>query len=273
MPSNGLTTSMDITHASFNRTAPILSLNLCNRHTRLDRTVKTLPRYLKPTFLTQRYRSQLRSELIDTYNSLSRALTLQTHAFEASLAPDALDQAEEASAARYAALDRILVFLADCDSNDQTRDDGGISAMTSVEAICRVVIPINVLQDEFSPYHRHRPAFTATLMVDLYETLRYKIDLENCWAEYPDVLLWGTMSGVYISRGNARDKELWFSSQLAKGVRGWNAKTGQLRWEWEWNTIRHLLRNFYWNEELVAEEFKVRSCASFCHDIILSIVP
>lgn len=155
---------------------------------------------------------------------------------------------------------------------------------TPVHAICRVVVPIHIMQDELSPYQRHRPPYTATLMNNLYETLRYKLDLEECWAKYFDVMLWATLSGAYISRGNSRDQELWFSIQVVIGAREAKGENGQLKARWEWNEIKSLLKRFYWSEELVGEEFKVlvhpeprhgpetgRLTSDFCHRLMQEI--
>ena len=120
--------------------------------------------------------------------------------------------------------------------------------VTSIQAICLVVVPINVMQDELSPYRRHRPPFTATLMNNLYETLKYKLNVKECWAKYFDVMLWATLSGAYISRGNSKEKELWFTTQLVIGVRGRERKKGQLEGQWEWSAMKSLLQRFYWNE-------------------------
>lgn len=200
---------------------------------------------------------------METYQNLNVALSLQARAFEATLASEcnALSCVETAFAIRHWALNRILIFFADFNNNNRNRDispGGRTSNTNSIESICRVVIPISVMRDEFSP-HRRQQAYTVTFIDSLYETLVHEIDLETCWETYADATLWATLSGIHIARGVVKEKEMWFSTQLVKGIRGGKCNKMQLggRWKWEWSAVKALLRNFYWNEDLVGEEFKV----------------
>ena len=266
--------SVDITYAATHCTLPALRLGLCDGAPPLNiKAVIASQKYNDSAFLTQRYRSQFQPLLLEIYNDLSLALTLQTRAFDAivALEPDALTRAEKASVVRYWAISKLLMTPAHCDdehdaevhnagqdcSNSIMTSAQASYRVTSVQAICRVVVPINVMQDELSPYGRHRPPFTATLINNLYETLKYKLNVERCWAKYFDVMLWATLSGAYISRGNTKEKELWFSTQVVIGVRGRERKKGQIEGRWEWSAVKSLLQRFYWSEELVGEEFKV----------------
>ena len=266
---------MDITYAAAHCTLPVLEPGLCDETPPLNiKAVSASQKYRDSAFLTQRYRSQFQPLLLQTYIDLSLALTLQTRAFDAILAlePNALTRVEEASAFRYWAINKILMTLthsndeheAEISNAGQDRSSSvmtsaqAIYSVTSIQAICRVVVPINVLQDELSPYRRHRPPFTVTLMNNLYDTLNYKLNVKECWAKYFDVMLWATLSGAYISRGNNKEKELWFSNQVVIGVRGRERRKGQMEERWKWSAIKNLLQRFYWNEGLVGEEFKVR---------------
>ena len=265
---------MALTYVAAHCTLPALELGLCDRTPPLNiKAVSASQKYLDSAFLTQRWRSQFQPLLLETYIELSLALTLQKRAFDAivALEPNALTRAEKASAFRYWVINKMFMTLTRCDnehevevysagqdrSNSVMTSAQAIYPVTSVQAICQVVVPINVMQDELSPYRRHRPPFTVTLMNNLYETLNYKLNVKECWAKYFDVMLWATLSGAYISRGNNKEKELWFSTQVVIGVRGRKRKKGRIERRWEWSAIKSLLQRFYWNEDLVGEEFKV----------------
>ncbi|KAL8782482.1 MAG: hypothetical protein Q9195_009634 [Heterodermia aff. obscurata] len=252
--------SMDICYAAAQSTLPALEPGPCDGTPPLIKAVSASQKYLDSAFLTQRYRSQFQPLILKTYINLSLALTLQTCAFHAivALEPNALTRVEEASAFRYWAINKIMTLHCDDEDVHKTGYAVQIYPVTSIQAICRVVVPINVMQDELSPYGRHRPPFTVTLMNDLYDTLNYKLNVEECWAKCFDVMLWATLSGAYISRGNTQEKELWFSTQVVIGVRGRERTKVQIEGRWEWSAIKSLLQRFYWNEELVGEEFKVQ---------------
>ena len=86
-----------------------------------------------------------------------------------------------------------------------------------------------------------------------------EINLEACWATYAEVMVWALMFGIYIARGHSNEKEGWFSKELVRGVRGRKGRKGQLGegWKWGWDTVKPLLKRFYWCERLFEHEFRV----------------
>ena len=230
--------------------------------------VQPLEQYLSPSFLTQRYNSQLHPGMLATYRNLSVVLSLQERAVETTLASkdDALTPEESASydALRIPTLRDLLAFFVNRGEGENSHATSQVRrtyGLTSIQAICRVVIPIVAMQDQFLPYRR--AVYTVTMMDCIHETLTTGIDLETCWSTCAEVMLWATMFAVYMSRGiaTAREKELWFLNQLVKGIRGRKGQKGQLGgdWRWEWRTVREVLRRFYWCENFFGEEFKVSS--------------
>ena len=163
-------------------------------------------------------------------------------------------------ALRLPTLHKLVTSLVD---DDEEGDSHATEPMwsnfdpTPIQSLCRVIIPFIALQDEFVPYRR--AAYTATFMNCLYDTLSCEINLETCWATWGEVMLWATLFGVYLSRGIMREKELWFSRLLVKGVRARKGQKGQLggTWTWEWSAVRDVLRRFYWSEKFFGEEFEV----------------
>ena len=202
--------------------------------------------------------------MLRTYQNLSVVLTCQEKALEATLASKPITLTPEEVAVydslRLPTLHSLLVFLVEDGAKEDTFIDDDVedlSIVTPIQSICRVIIPIVALQDQFLPYRRS--TFTRTLTDYLFETLTSKIDLEACWATCAEVMVWATMFGVYISRGISQEKEVWFSKELVKGVRGRKGQLGQLggSWNWGWNAVRNLLIRFYWCEGFFGDEFRV----------------
>ena len=199
--------------------------------------------------------------MLKTYRNLSLVLTFQEYALATTIAgkPDRLSPEEVASydSLRIPTLHSILTFfVADyLDGTIQTDTTSRRTSVTPIQSLCRVVIPIIALQDQFLPYRRS--AFTGTLMNALYDTLRFGIDLRACWATYAEAMIWATMFGIYTSRGldNEREKEIWFLKELVRGVRG-RRQLGR-GWDWEWDVVKTILKRFYWCEGFYGDEFKV----------------
>lgn len=258
-------TSVDCGYAATHRTLPVLPFVPHNGFlSARSSATKPSEQYLSPAFLTQRYRSQLHPSLLETYRDLSLVVSLLERALEPTLASkdNALTREEAAlyDALRLPTLHKLLTSFVD---EDEESDAHATEPMwrnfdpTPIQSICRVVVPFIALQDEFLPYRR--ASYTATVMDCLYDTLSSEINLETCWATWAEVMLWATLFGVYISRGVMREKELWFSKQLVKGVRTRKGQKGQLggTWTWEWSAVRDVLKRFYWSEKFFGEEFKV----------------
>lgn len=261
-----LRTSVDCGYAATHRTLPVLPFVPHNELPSATRSSSTKPseQYLSPAFLTQRYRSQLHPSLLETYCNLSLVVSLLERALEPTLASkaNALTREEEAlyDALRLPTLHKLVTLLRDDDEESDAQATEPVWRdfdPTPIQSICRVIIPFIALQDEFLPYRR--AAYTATVMNCLYDTLGSEINLETCWATWAEVMLWATLFGVYISRGIDREKELWFSKLLVKGVRTRKGQKGQLggTWTWEWSAVRDVLRRFYWSEKFFGEEFQV----------------
>lgn len=221
--------------------------------------------YLSPFFLTQRYQSQLKPHMIETYRNLSVVLTCQEYALEAALAskPNILTVEETASydSLRLPTLHNLLVFLVGNGAEENTQAIGyndKSTKVTPIQAICRVVVPIVALQDQFLPYRRS--TFTGSLADRLYITLTTEVDLAACWVTYAEVMLWAMMFGVYTARGNSTEMEVWFLKQLVSGIRGRKGHVGQLggSWKWGWDMVKPVLRRFYWCERVFGDEFQVR---------------
>ena len=260
-----LATSVDCGYAATHCTLPVLPFVPHNEHlSARSSPTKPSEQYLSPAFLTQRYRSQLHPSLLETYRNLSLVVSLLERALEPTLASEAnaLTREEEAlyDALRLPTLHKLVTSLVD---DDDESDAHATEPMwrdfdpTPIQSICRVIIPFIALQDEFVPYRR--AAYTATVMNCLYDTLSSEINLETCWATWAEVMLWATLFGVYLSRGIMKEKELWFSRLLVKGVRARKGQKGQLggTWKWEWSAVRDVLKRFYWSEKFFGEEFQV----------------
>lgn len=237
------------------------------------RLIDASEQYLSPSFLTQKYRFQLNPHMLRSYNNLSVVLTCQERALESSLDsnPSTLSPSTIAcyDSLRFPTLYHILIFLCGYDANEisHANDINQESATLSpIQSICRVTIPIVALQDQFLPYRRS--IFTTALTGRLYNTLSEEIDREACWAMYAEVMVWALMFGIYIAHGHSPEKELWFTQELIDGVRGRKGQRGQLGggWQWGWETVKPLLKRFYWCERFFGEEFKV----SFIHPLILA---
>ena len=222
------------------------------------------PQYLNPSFLTQRYQSQLKPHMLETYRNLSVVLTCQEYALEASLTlkPNVLTVEETASydSLRLPTLHNLLVFLVGSDAEENTQTLGYVDKSTNlnpIQAICRVVVPIVALQDQFLPYRRS--TFTGSLADRLYITLTQEVDLTACWVTYAEIMVWAMMFGVYTARGNSMEMEVWFLKELVNGVRGRKGHVGQLggSWKWGWDTVKPVLRRFFWCERVFGEEFQV----------------
>ena len=258
-------TSVDCGYAATHRTLPVIPF-IPHSELLATRSSATKPseQYLSPAFLTQRYRSQLHPSLLETYRNLSLVVSLLERALEptSSSKADVLTREETAlyDALRLPTLHELLTSFVD---DDEESDAYAAEPMwrnfdpTPIQSICRVVVPFIALQDEYLPYRR--TAYTATVMDSLYDTLDSEINLETCWATWAEVMLWATLFGVYISRGVSREKELWFSKQLVKGVRARKGQKGQLggTWKWEWGAVKDVLKRFYWSEKFFGEEFQV----------------
>ena len=197
-----------------------------------------------------------------TYQDLSLVLSIQERAVEPSSTPNTVALTSEEmntyDALRITTLQKLVTFMIDYDN----RKDGHARpnpGLTPIQSICRVVVPFIALQYQFLIYRR--AVYTVTMLDCLYETLKFDIDLEACWATYPEVMLWATMFGIYISRGIVaeRKRELWFLYQLVEGIRSRKGRTGQLggKWRWEWNAVKDVLKRFYWCERFFGEEFEV----------------
>ena len=259
-------TSVDCGYAATLNTLPVLPFRPHNELPNA-KTSSTKPseQYLSPAFLTQRYRSQLHPSLLETYRNLSLVVSLLERALEPTLASKDVDTLTQEEAALYdvlrlPTLHKLVTSLVDEDEESDARATEPMWRNfdpTPIQSICRVIIPFIALQDEFIPFRR--AAYTATFMNCLYDTLSSEINLETCWATWAEVMLWATLFGVYLSRGIMREKELWFSKLLVKGVRARKGQKGQLggTWKWEWSAIRDVLKRFYWSEKFFGEEFKV----------------
>lgn len=220
-----------------------------------------------------------------TYQDLSIVLSIQERALEPSSTSDAgaltSEEMETYDALRITTLQKLLTFLVDYDNREDGRAFGPTRQnprLTPIQSICRVVVPFIALQYQFLLYRR--AVYTVPMLDCLYETLNIDMDLEACWATYPEVMLWATMFGIYISRGIAteREKELWFLYQLVEGVRSRRGRTGQLggKWKWEWSAVRDVLTRFYWCERFFGEEFEVSHhpviCLTTCSRLALTLV-
>ena len=203
--------------------------------------------------------------MIETYRNLSVVLTCQEYALEAALAskPNILTVEETASydSLRLPTLHNLLVFLVGNGAEENTQAIGyndKSTKVTPIQAICRVVVPIVALQDQFLPYRRS--TFTGSLADRLYITLTTEVDLAACWVTYAEVMLWAMMFGVYTARGNSTEMEVWFLKQLVSGIRGRKGHVGQLggSWKWGWDMVKPVLRRFYWCERVFGDEFQVR---------------
>ena len=202
--------------------------------------------------------------MLENYRNLSVVLTCQEYALEASLAskPNVLTVEETASydSLRLPTLYNLLVFLVGDGAEENSRIFGnkGMSTdLTPIQAICRVVVPIVALQDQFLPYRRS--TFTGSLADRLYMTLTTEVDLAACWVTYTEIMVWAMMFGVYTARGNSTEMEVWFLKELVNGMRGRKGQVGQLgaNWKWGWDTVKPVLRRFYWCERVFGDEFQV----------------
>ncbi|KAG7004490.1 hypothetical protein G7Y79_00025g057760 [Physcia stellaris] len=209
--------------------------------------------------------------MLRTYYNLSVVLTCQERALGTSLDSKSGTLSPSAIACYdslgFSTMHHILIFLGGYSAwdvshaNDIYQDSATLSP---IQSICRVIIPIVALQDQFLPYRRS--IFTTALTGRLYNTLSEEIDREACWAMYADVMVWALMFGIYIAHGVSSEKEVWFTKELVDGVRERKGQSGQLGggWHWGWETVKPLLKRFYWCERFFGEEFKV----SFIHPLI-----
>lgn len=198
--------SIDCAHAATHRTLPMLGRGLCDRLTSpSNKSFKVSERYLSPAFLTQRYGNQLAPDLLETYHSFSLSLSFQERAFEAPLTSEsnALTHEEATFALRYSTLYKLLIFFAEGNNDDATNSRSKSPDITPIQTICRVVIPIVALEDQFIGYRRL--SFTATFMNAIYKTLNSKIDLGRAGKHI--LMSWyGQTCLVYLSLAGSRGK-------------------------------------------------------------------
>ena len=226
--------------------------------------IEASAQFLSPSFLTQRYQSQLDRHMLQPYYDLSVVLTCQKSAREGSSAchPKMLTFEDIAfyDSLRISVFQSIILFFVGYSPHGNIHTNYNVensTNLTPVQAICRVVVPIVAVQEQFAPYRQS--IVTANLTGCLYNTLNSEIDLEAGWLTHAEVIVWALMFGVHTSRGIANEKEAWFLRALVKGIRKRNGQRGQLGgdWKWEWNAVKAVLERFHWCERLFGEAFKV----------------
>ncbi|CAF9939226.1 hypothetical protein IMSHALPRED_001260 [Imshaugia aleurites] len=114
---------------------------------------------------------------------------------------------------------------------------------TDIQSICRVTVPIFVIRYQFVIYG---PSMIMDSMaIQLYEVLS-SLDLTESWKQFPSILAWAFMFGIWISREKCtRD---WFLFRLAEG------SNGILRWQW--TEIREILQKLFYVDRLHGADFE-----------------
>lgn len=138
-------------------------------------------------------------------------------------------------------LHRLITFL----STHVSRSE------SNLQSICRVVVPIFAIRYQFNIYG---PSMIMdSLVIQLYEVLS-SLDLAEAWRDFPSILVWGFMFGVWIAK-EKRKKE-WFLFKLAEGSNG--------VLDWQWSEISNILQKLFYVDRLHGADFGV-----ICEDVRL----
>lgn len=124
---------------------------------------------------------------------------------------------------------------------------------SDIQSICRVTVPIFAIRYQFNIFG---PSMIMDSMVlQLYEVLS-NVDLAASWKDFPSILVWAFMFGVFISK-EKRMRE-WFLFKLAEGSHG------ILRWQWD--EIRDILQKLLYVDRMHRVDFE-----SICEEVRLLV--
>ena len=115
--------------------------------------------------------------------------------------------------------------------------------ISDVQKICGLVIKMFVGHYQVGLYYHFA---TIESLVNKTMELFKSLDLQECWEEYPELMLWAFLLTIYATTDPM--KQEWFLFELAKGVRN--------RVVWEWKTVREILLGFFYVDRVYQEKFR-----------------